>query len=69
MKPLLKTASKSDAGNLRTRHHAPAKRLSTRTDARHASHASSSPGWADPTRIPVDPTHVTDPDMDDVNMT
>jgi hypothetical protein len=68
-KPLLKTASQSDVGNRRTRHHAPAKRLSTRTDARHASHASSSPGWADPTRIPDDPTHVPDPDKDDVIMT
>jgi hypothetical protein len=69
MKPLFKTASKSDAGNLRTRHHVPTKRLSTRADARHASHASSSPGWADPTRIPGDPTHVHDPDMDAVIMT
>jgi hypothetical protein len=68
-KPLLKTASKSNAGNLRTRHHAPARRLPTRTDARHASHASSSPGWADPTRIPDDPTHVPDPDKDDIIMT
>jgi len=68
-KPLLKTASQSDVGNRRTRHHAPAKRLSTRIDARHASHASSSPGWADPTRIPDDPTHVPDPDKDDVIMT
>jgi len=67
--PLLKTASKSDVGNLRTRHHAPARRLPTRTDARHASHASSSPGWADPTRIPDDPTHVPDPDKDDIIMT
>ena len=37
--------------------------------ARHASHTSSSPGWVDSTRIPVDPTHVTDPDMNDVIMT
>jgi hypothetical protein len=38
---------------------------------RHAQapHASSSPGWADTTRIPVDPTHVADPDKDDVSMT
>jgi len=68
-KPLLKTASKSDVGNLRTRHHAPERRLPTRPDARHASHASSSPWWADPTRIPDDPTHVPDPDKDDVIMT
>jgi hypothetical protein len=68
-KPLLKTASKSDAGNLRTRHHAPARRLPTRTDARHASHESSPPGWADPTRIPDDPTYVPDPEKDDVIMT
>ena len=33
--------------------HAPTRRLATRADA---SHASSSPGWADPTRIPDDPT-------------
>jgi len=58
MKPLVKTSSKSDVGNGRTRHHALAGWLATRTDTRHASHASSSPGWADPTRIPVDPTHV-----------
>jgi hypothetical protein len=69
MKPLLKTASKSNVGNLSTRPHAPKTWLDTRTDARHASHASSSPEWADPTRIPVDPTHVTDPDMNDVSMT
>jgi hypothetical protein len=49
-KPLVKTTSKSDVGNGRTRRHAPAGWLATRTDARHASHASSSPGWADPTR-------------------
>ena len=54
----MKTASKSDVGN-----------VLTRTDARHASHVSSSPGWADPTRIPNDPTHVLDPDKDDVIMT
>jgi hypothetical protein len=48
---------------------APARWLATRTDVRHASHASSSPGWVDPTRIPVDPTHVIDPDKDDVSMT
>jgi hypothetical protein len=65
-KPLLKTASKSDVGNIRTRLHAPAGWLPTRTDARHAS---SSPGWADPTRIPDDLTHVPDPDKDDVIMT
>jgi hypothetical protein len=69
MKSLLKTASKSDVGNVLTRCHAPARFLPTRTDAHHACHASSSPGWADPTRIPVNPTHVTDPDMDDVSMT
>ena len=59
-KPLVKTASKSDVGNVRTRPHAPTTWQSTRADA---PHASSSPGWADPTRIPVDPTRVTDPDM------
>jgi hypothetical protein len=69
MKPLVKTASKSDIENLLMRRHAPARLLATRTDARHASHAFSSPGWADPTRIPVDPTHVTDPDNNDVSMT
>ena len=65
-KPLVKTASKSDVGIILTRHHAPARWLATRTDVRHAS---SSPGWVDPTRIPVDPTHVIDPDKDDVSMT
>jgi hypothetical protein len=52
--------------------HAPSRageETAMRTDARHASHASSSPGWADPTRIPVDPTHMADPDNDDVSMT
>jgi len=44
-------------------------RLPTRADTPYACHASSSPGWADPTRIPVDPTHVTDPDINDVSMT
>ena len=53
----------------RKRPHAPARWLATRTDARHASHASSSPGWADPTRILDNPTHVPDPDKDDVIMT
>jgi len=48
MKPLVKTASKSDVGHDRTLHHSPARRLPTRADA---PHASSSPGWADPTRI------------------
>jgi hypothetical protein len=57
-KPLLKTASKSDNENGRTCRHAPARWQSTRADA---PHASSSPGWADP-------THVTDPDNDDVIM-
>jgi len=65
-KPLVKTASKSDVGNVHTRRHAPAGLQATRTDARHAS---SSPRWADPTRIPVDPIHVPDPDKDDVSMT
>jgi len=53
----------------RKRPHAPTRWLATRTDVRHASHASSSPGWADPTRIPVDLTHVVDPDTDDVSTT
>jgi len=48
------------------RPHAPARWLATRTDARHTS---SSPGWADSTRIPVDLNHVADPDKDDVSMT
>jgi hypothetical protein len=65
MKPLVKTASKSDVGHDRTLHHSPARRLATRADA---CHASSSPGWADPTRITVDPTHMADPDMNDVSM-
>jgi hypothetical protein len=69
MKPLVKMASKSDIGNVLTRHHAPARWLATRTDAPHTSHASSSPGWADPTRILVDPTHVADSDKDDIIMT
>ena len=64
-KPLVKTASKSDVGIILTRHHAPARWLATRA----TRHASSSPGWVDPTLIPVDPTHVTDPDKDDVSMT
>ena len=53
-KPLVKTTSKSNVGRGRTLHHSPARRLPTRTDA---PHASSSPVWVDPTRIPVDPTH------------
>jgi hypothetical protein len=64
-KPLVKTASKLDVGHGRTRRHAPVSRLPTRADA---PHASSSPGWADPTRIPDDPTHVPDLDKDDVIM-
>jgi hypothetical protein len=68
-KPLVKTASKSDVGHGRTRHHAPTGRLSTHTDAPHACHTSFSPEWADPTRIPDNPTHAADPDKDDVNMT
>ena len=62
MKPLLNTASKSDTGHGRTCRHAPTRWLATRTGARHASHASSSPGWTDPTDVP-------DPDSDDVIMT
>ena len=64
-KPLVKTASKSDIGHDRTCHHTPVSRLPTRADA---PHASSSPGWADPTRIPDDPTHVPDPNKDDFIM-
>jgi len=41
----------------------------TFADTLHVYHTSSSPGWADPTRIPDDPTHVTDLDKDDVSMT
>jgi hypothetical protein len=37
-----------------------------RTDAPHACHASFSPRWAD---LTDDPTHVHDPDKDDVSMT
>jgi hypothetical protein len=66
MKPLVKTASKSDVGHARTHPHAPTRWLSTRADV---PHASSSPGWADPTRIPDDPTHKTDSDKDDVIVT
>jgi hypothetical protein len=65
---LVKTALKSDVENVRTRRHASARWLATHTDARHASHASSSPGWANPTQMPDDPTHVPDPDNDDVIM-
>jgi len=66
MEPLVKTASKSDVGHGCTLHHSPARRLPTRADA---PHVSSSPGWADRTRILVDPTHMADPDNDDVSMT
>jgi hypothetical protein len=45
MKPLVKTAQNSDVGHARTRQHAPERRLPTRTNAPHASHASSSPEW------------------------
>jgi len=45
--------------------HAPTRWLSKRADA---PHASSSPGWPNPTWIPVDLTHVSDPDKDDVSM-
>jgi len=41
-----------------------------RRKRQHApAYASSSPGWADPTRIPDDPTHVPDPHEYDVIMT
>jgi len=30
--------------------------------------ASSSPGWADPIRIPVNPIRMPDPDNDDFSM-
>jgi hypothetical protein len=49
----------------RTWLHAPTSRLATRADA---CHASSSLGWADPTRIPDEPTHMTDSDKDDIIM-
>jgi hypothetical protein len=32
-------------------------------------HTSSSSRWADPTQIPDDLTHLTDPDKDDISMT
>jgi len=67
-KPLVKTTSKSDVGHGHTRPHAPTKWRPKRADAPHACHASSSPGWTDPTRIPVDSTHLADPDKDDVSM-
>ena len=63
---LVKTASKSNVRHGRTRRHAPTRWLSTRTDV---PHASSSAGWADPTRIPDDPIQMTGPDKDDVIMT
>jgi hypothetical protein len=50
----------------RNRHHAASRAGEV---AGHASHASSSPGWADPTRIPDGPTHMPDPDKDDIIMT
>ena len=62
---LVKITSKSDIEHGHTRLHALTRWLSTRPDA---PHSSSSPGWADLTRIPVDPTHVTDPDNCDVSM-
>jgi hypothetical protein len=65
-KPLVKIALKSDVRNGRTRHHTPAGWLATHTDARHTSHASSSPERADLTQIPDDPNHVPDPDKDDI---
>ena len=64
----MKTVSTSDVVNVLTRHHVPARLLAKLTDARHVSHASSSPGWADPARIPDDLTHVPDLDKDDVIM-
>ena len=65
MSTLVKTTQNLDIKNGRTRHHAPARRLSTRTDT---PHAFSSLGWADLTRILDDPTHVTNPDKDDISM-
>ena len=56
-KRLVKMALKSDVGHGRTLHHSPARRLPTSANAPHGCHVSSSPGWVDPTRIPVDPTH------------
>jgi len=44
-KPLVKTVQNSDVGHARTRQHAPERRLPMRTNAPHASHASSSPEW------------------------
>ena len=68
-KPLMKTTSKSDFRNVLTRRHTPTRWLFTRPDTRCTSHASSSPRWADPTRIPDDPTHVADPYKDDIIIT
>ena len=62
---LVKTASKSDIRHGRTCPRAPMRWLST---GANAPHASSSPGWTDLTRIPDDPTHMTDPDKDDISM-
>jgi len=69
MSTLVKTASKSDVGHGCTRPHARASRLATCADAPHACHVSSSPGWANLTRIPNDLTHVADSDKDDIIMT
>jgi len=52
----------------RTCPHAPLRWLSPRADAPFAWHASSSPGWADPIRIPVNPIRMPDPDNDDFSM-
>jgi len=59
---LVKTTSKLYVGHGCTLPHVPARRLSTRVGAPQACHASSLPRWPNPTRIPEDPTHMTDPD-------
>jgi hypothetical protein len=65
MSTLVKTTKNLDVGHGCTRRQGVSPRAQTRP---HACHASSLPGWLDPTRIPNDSTHVTNPDKDDVIM-
>jgi hypothetical protein len=62
MNTLVKTTSKLYVEHGCTLPHVPARRLSTRIGAPQACHASSLPRWPNPTRIPEDPTHMTDLD-------